>query len=139
MSSSGPPRMIGSGANPTPEGNDEALHASSVDRGAQHRLVVEGNLPVESVVVELMTGARYQERYVAMNLNSRVPMLEDGDVRLTESSATLKCFADRLELLEHPRDPGARARANEAMDRLLTELYPEFDYGMILPQLFAHH
>lgn len=102
-------------------------------------LIAEKNLPVEEEVVDLTTGAHYQEPYVSKNPNSRVPMLEDGDFRLTESSAILKYLADTFDLPEYPKDLKARARVNEVMDWFLTELYPEFGYGMIYPQLFPHH
>jgi glutathione S-transferase len=102
-------------------------------------LIAEKKLPVENVVVDLMTGAHHQEPYVSLNPNSLVPMLEDGDFRLTESSAILKYLADRFDLPEYPKELKARARVNEVMDWFLTQLYPQYGYGMIYPQLFPHH
>lgn len=88
-------------------------------------LIVEKKLPVENVVVDLMTGAHHHEPYVSLNPNSLVPMLEDGDFRLTESSAILKYLANSFDLPEYPEELKARARVNEVMDWFLTQLYPQ--------------
>ena len=102
-------------------------------------LIAEKNLPVTSEIVDLMTGAQYQEPYVSMNPNSMVPMLEDGDFRLTESSAILKYLADRFDLPEYPKDLKARAHVNEVMDWFNSNVYRDYGYNMIYPQLFPHH
>ena len=66
-------------------------------------------------------------------------MLEDGDFRLTESSAILKYLADKYDLPAYPKDLKKRAKVNEVMDWLNTQLYRDFGYGLIYPQLFPHH
>jgi glutathione S-transferase len=68
-----------------------------------------------------------------------VPMLEDGDLRLTESSAILKYLADKYDLPSYPKDLKKRAKVNEVMDWLNTQLYRDFGYGLVYPQLFPHH
>jgi glutathione S-transferase len=68
-----------------------------------------------------------------------VPMLEDGDLRLTESSAILKYLADKYDLPSYPKDLKKRAKVNEVMDWLNTQFYRDFGYGLIYPQLFPHH
>ena len=68
-----------------------------------------------------------------------VPMLEDGDFRLTESSAILKYLADKYDLPSYPKDLKKRAKINEVMDWLNTQFYRDFGYGLIYPQLFPHH
>jgi len=45
-----------------------------------------------------MKGEHYQPEYVAINPNRMVPVLEDGDFRLTESSAILKYLAEKPAL-----------------------------------------
>ena len=47
------------------------------------------------------------------SLDVMVPMLEDGEFRLTESSAILKYLASRFELPEYPTELKARARVDE--------------------------
>ncbi len=50
-----------------------------------------------------MTGAHHQEPFVSINPNRLVPVLEDGDLRLTESSAILKYLADKFDCPPIPR------------------------------------
>ena len=44
-----------------------------------------------------------------MDPNWMVPMLEDGDLRLTESSVILKYLADKYYLPSYPKDLKKRA------------------------------
>jgi glutathione S-transferase len=94
---------------------------------------------VEEQVIDLMTGEHLQPAYAALNPNKLVPMLEDGDLRLTESSAILKYLADKIGSPAYPKDLKARAKVNEAMDWFNTGFYRDFGYGLCYPQLFPHH
>jgi glutathione S-transferase len=51
--------------------------------------VAETGLAMEMQVVDLFTGEHMQQAYSALNPNQLVPLLEDGDFRLSESSAIL--------------------------------------------------
>jgi glutathione S-transferase len=115
------------------------MHPVSTTSRPVSLLVAEKSLPVEQEVVDLMTGAHHQEPFVSVNPNRMVPVLEDGDFRLTESSAILKYLADRFDLPEYPKDLKARARVNEVMDWLNSNLYRDFGYGLVYPQIFPHH
>jgi glutathione S-transferase len=66
-------------------------------------------------------------------------MLEDGDLKLTESSAILKYLADKVGSPAYPKDLKARAKVNEVMDWLNTNFYRDWGYGLAYPQLFPHH
>jgi glutathione S-transferase len=68
-----------------------------------------------------------------------VPVLEDGDLRLTESSAILKYLADKIDSPAYPKDLKQRAKVNEVMDWFNSNFYRDFAYGLCYPQLFAHH
>ena len=48
-------------------------------------LVQENNLPVELKLVDLMKGEHVQPPFSELNPNQQVPVLEDGDFRMTES------------------------------------------------------
>lgn len=87
-------------------------------------------------VVDLFTGAQYRPEYAAINPSCQVPMLEDGDFRLTESSAILKYLAEKSESPAYPADLRQRARVNERMDWFNTGFYRDFAYGFLYPQIF---
>jgi glutathione S-transferase len=86
-----------------------------------------------------LKGAHCEAPYASLNPNRMVPMLKDGDFRLTESSAILKYLADKYDLPAYPKDLKKRAKVNEVMDWLNTQFYRDFGYGLIYPQLFPHH
>jgi glutathione S-transferase len=65
-------------------------------------------------------------------------MLEDGDLKLTESSAILKYLADKIGSADYPKDLKQRAKVNEVMDWLNTNFYREWAYNLCYPQLFPH-
>lgn len=96
-------------------------------------------IDIELVPVDIMTGEHHGEKFVALNPNSLVPVLEDGDFVLTESSAIMKYLADKAESPLYPKEPKARARVNERMDWFNTNLYRELGYNLVYPQLFPHH
>lgn len=102
-------------------------------------LIAEKGIDVEEVLVDLMTGAHHQEPFASFNPNRLVPVLEDGDLKLTESSAILKYLADKYDMPEYPKDLKARAKVNEAMDWVNSNLYRDWGYNLIYPQLFPHH
>jgi glutathione S-transferase len=99
----------------------------------------EHGLDIEFQVVDLMTGEHHRAPFSAMNPNRLVPVLEDGDFRLTESSAILKYLAEKHDLPEYPKDLRERARVNEAMDWINTQLCRDFAYGLVYPQIFGTH
>jgi len=101
--------------------------------------IAENGIDCELRFVDLMKGEHYQPEYVALNPNRLVPMLEDGDFRLTESSAILKYLADKINSPTYPKELRARAKVNEMMDWLNTQFYREYGYGFIYPQIFPNN
>jgi glutathione S-transferase len=99
----------------------------------------ENKVALDLQVVDLMTGEHYKPQYEAINPNHLVPLLEDGDFRLSESSAILKYMADKTDSPLYPKDLQARARVNERMDWINTQLNRELCYGVVYPQVFPHH
>ena len=96
-------------------------------------------IPLEVQVVDLFTGEHLQPPYLAVNPNQQVPVLDDGDFRLTESSAILKYLAEKTGSPAYPSGLQERARVNEKMDWLLTSLSRELCYGFLYPQLMPTH
>jgi len=68
-----------------------------------------------------------------------VPVLEDGDFRLTESSAILKYLAEKTGSPTYPKELRSRAKVNEMMDWINTQVCREFAYGLVYPQIFPNH
>jgi glutathione S-transferase len=112
--------------------------ASSTSRPVM-LFAAENQVPLEMQVVDLFTGEHMQAAYLAVNPSHQVPVLEDGDFRLTESSAILKYLADKTDSPLYPKDPKRRARVNERMDWINTQLCRDFAYGLVYPQIFPFH
>ena len=115
------------------------MHPVSMTSRPVRLFIAENKIPCEEQLVDLMTGEHYKEPYTAINPNRLVPVLEDGDLRLTESSAILKYLADKTNSPAYPKELKQRARVNELMDWFNTNFYRDFGYGMAYPQIFAHH
>lgn len=115
------------------------MHPISTGARPVRLLLAENGIACEEELVDLMKGEHHQEPYASKNPNRLVPMLEDDDLRLTESSAILKYLADKYDLPSYPKDLKKRAKVNEAMDWLNTQFYRDFGYGLVYPQLFPHH
>jgi len=101
--------------------------------------MAENNIACEEQLVDLATGEHYKEPYATMNPNRLVPMLEDGDFRLTESSAILKYLASKHDLPSYPKDLKKRAKVDEMMDWFNTQFYRDYGYGLTYPQIYGHH
>jgi glutathione S-transferase len=112
--------------------------ASTVSRPVV-MFIEEHKLPVEMQVVDLFSGEHMQPPYGAVNPSRLVPVLEDGDFRLTEHSAILKYLADRVDSPAYPKGLQERARVNEMMDWINTQLCRDFAYGCVYSQIFPHH
>ncbi|WP_164871870.1 glutathione S-transferase family protein [Solirhodobacter olei] len=115
------------------------MHPASITSRPVRLFIAEKGLKVDPVVVDLFTGAHHQEPFVSFNPNRLVPVLEDGDLKLTESSAILKYLAEKFDLPEYPKDLKARAKVNEVMDWANSNFYRDWGYNLCYPQLFPHH
>ena len=97
----------------------------------------DNDIEIDYQLVDLFKGEHTQEPYAKLNPCCQVPMLEDGDLRLTESSAILKYLAEKSGSAAYPAsDLKLRAQINEMMDWFNTGLYRDLGYGLIYPQLF---
>src|SRR5882672_1191500 len=114
------------------------MHPVSMTSRPVRLFMAEKGLKADEEVIDLMTGAHYQEPYASLNPNKLVPMLDDDGFKLTESSAILKYLAEKFDLPEYPKDLKQRAKVNEVMDWLNTNFYREWAYNLCYPQLFPH-
>ena len=78
---------------------------------------LDSGIDLDYQVVDLMTGEHLQPAYETINPSRLVPVLEDGDFRLTESSAILKYLADKIGSPAYPKDL-QKARAGQRNDGL---------------------
>jgi glutathione S-transferase len=115
------------------------MHPISTAARPVRLLIAENGIACDEELVDIASGAHHQPPYASINPSRLVPMLEDDGFRLTESSAILKYLADKYDLPSYPKDLKKRARVNEVMDWLNTQLYRDFGYGVVYPQLFPHH
>jgi glutathione S-transferase len=91
----------------------------------------ESGIDVDFQVVDLLTGEHMKPEYASINPNRLVPVLEDGDFRLTESSAILRHLAEKTGSPAYPKELRARARVNEMMDWINTQICRDFAYGLV--------
>src|SRR3974377_1095376 len=98
----------------------------------------DSHIAIDEELVDVLTGAHLQPPYSTINPNCLIPMLEDGDLKLTESSAILKYLADKVASPAYPKDLKQRAKVNELMDWINTNFYREWGYNLCSPQLFPH-
>jgi len=115
------------------------MHPVSIASRPVRLFIADNKIDCEEEVVDLMTGVHHQEPYASLNPNRLVPMLVDGEFKLTESSAILKYLADKIGSPAYPKELKQRARVNEVMDWINTNFYRDWGYGLCYPQLFAHH
>ena len=114
-------------------------HPASTTSRPVMLFAAENRVDAEFQLVDLFTGEHFKQPYETINPNRLVPVLEDGDFRLTESSAILKYLADKINSPAYPKDLRQRARVNERMDWINTQVCRDFAYGYVYPQIFPMH
>ncbi len=114
-------------------------HPASTTSRIVQLFAMDQGIDLEYRVVDLFTGEHLKPDYARINPNCLVPVLEDGDFRLTECSAIVKYLADKAGSSAYPKELKERARVNEMMDWFNSNIYRDFAYGMVYPQTFPHH
>ncbi len=85
----------------------------------------EKGLPFTWHGVDLDNGANLLPDYAAASLTARVPLLVEGDFRLSESSAIAEYLEARYPApAVYPQDPQQRARARQLQAWLRSDLLP---------------
>jgi glutathione S-transferase len=110
---------------------------STTSRPVVH-FAADNNIALDFQVVDIFKGEQMSEAYAKINPSKMIPVLEDGDFRLTESSAILKYLADKVNSPAYPKDLKQRARINEMMDWFNSNFYRAMAYGLVYPQVFPH-
>ena len=100
--------------------------------------IADEGLEAEQQTVDIMAGEQYGEAFTSINPSSFVPVLEDDDFRLIESSAILKYLAEKSGSPSYPMNLRAKARVNETMDWFNTNFYRTFGYGFVYPQILDY-
>ena len=114
-------------------------HPASTTSRSVMLFVAESGIAAEMQLVDLFTGEHVKPPYAAVNPSQLVPTLEDGDFRLSESSAILKYLADKVDSPAYPKELRQRSRVNERMDWINTQLCRDLAYGFVYPQIFPSH
>lgn len=114
-------------------------HPASTTSRMVMLFIAEEAPEVELKTVDIFSGEHLKPEYAKVNSTPLVPALEDGDFFLSESSAILKYLADKKNSPSYPKDLRERARVNEMMDWLNTNLYRDIAYGVVYPQAFPTH
>ena len=114
-------------------------HPASTTSRIVQMFALDQGIDLEYQVVDLFTGEHMKPEFARINPNQLVPVLEDGDFRLTESAAIVRYLADKTGSPAYPKDLRERARVNEMMDWFNSNAYKDFAYGLIYPQAFPSH
>jgi glutathione S-transferase len=114
-------------------------HPASTTSRAVALFAADQGIELDYQLVDLFAGMQREPEFTAINAHQAVPVLEDGDFRMTESSAILKYLAEKTGSPAYPRDLQQRARVNERMDWFNTSLSRELCYGFLYPQLIPAH
>lgn len=102
-------------------------------------LAADEGIALDYQLVDLFTGAQLQETFTRLNPSQQVPLLEDGDFRLSESAAILMYLAEKSGSAAYPKDLRQRARVHEMIDWFNTGLLRELGYGVVYPQTLPQH
>lgn len=99
----------------------------------------DAGIQLDLVNVNLMAGEHQQPWFAALNPSKAVPVLQDGDFVLTESSAILRYIAEAYGDAAYPKDPRQRARVNERMDWFVTLFRHDVCYGLCYPAVLSQY
>jgi glutathione S-transferase len=99
----------------------------------------DAGIDLDHAPINLMTADNQQPWFARLNPNKAVPVLQDGDFVLTESSAILKYLAEAHDATAYPKDPKQRARVNERMDWFATFFRHDVNYGLCYPEVLPKY
>jgi len=112
------------------------MHPASTTSRPVMQFIADNKMPIEQQVVDIFKGEHYGEAYTKINPNRLIPMLEDGDFRLTESATILRYLAQTINSPAYPKDLRQRAKVDELLDWFNSNFYRDWGYGLVYPQVF---
>ncbi len=74
-----------------------------------HAVINHLGIDVDFEYLDFLAGDLKKPEFLALNPNAMVPVLVDGDLRLTESNAIMQYLADDADNTLFPKDPKLRA------------------------------
>jgi glutathione S-transferase len=99
----------------------------------------ETGAAIDVQVVDIRASEHLQPAFRVINPSQLLPVLDDDGFLLTESSAILKFLAERSASDLYPSNLRQRARVNERMDWIATQISRNLVFGFIYPQIFPTH
>ncbi|HUZ75293.1 MAG TPA: glutathione S-transferase family protein [Stellaceae bacterium] len=112
------------------------MHPASTTSRPVMQFIADGKLNVEQQVVDIFKGEHHGEAYSRVNPNRLIPLLEDGDFRLTESATILRYLAETSGSPAYPKELRQRAKVDEMLDWFNSNFYRDWGYGYVYPQVF---
>ena len=116
------------------------MHPVSTTSRPVMQFIADNDIACEMEVVDILKGEHYEPAYSKINPNRLMPMLEDGDFRLTESAAILRYLAEKIGLARLSQGPQA-ARPGQRGDGLVQlqllprlGLWPDLSAALPAPQ-----
>src|SRR5580693_10338392 len=99
------------------------MHPVSTTSRPVMQFIADNDIATDMQVVDILTGEHYGEAYSKINPNHLIPMLEDGDFRLTESATILRYLAEKIGSPAYPKDARVRAKIDERLDWFNSNFY----------------
>jgi glutathione S-transferase len=96
-------------------------------------------IPITVRHVKLMEGEHHRPPLSDLNPNRLVPVLVDEDFVLTEASAILRYLSRKTASPLYPTDMREQARVDELLAWFESNLYRDFGFQYVYPQLMPHH
>jgi glutathione S-transferase len=115
------------------------MHPASTTSRPVMQFIADNKIACEQQVVDLFKGEHHGDTYTKVNPNRMVPLLEDGDFRLSESATILRYLAETIGSPAYPKGLRPRAKVDELLDWFNSNFYRDWGYGLVYPQVFPQH
>ncbi len=114
------------------------MHPASTTSRPVMQFIADAKLDVEQQVVDIFKGEHHGEDFAKRNPNRLIPLLEDGDFRLSESATILRYLAEKAGSPAYPKELKRRAKVDELLDWFNSNFYRDWGYGLVYPQVFPN-